>query len=136
MQIPDNYPDALTDELAPFGFEFTSVTADEEGGTDVLFEAEPESFARANRVLRLEESYGSAWPPPSLRLWLSFDRFGDPSEIEFETIDLMAWAAAADPALHARLNSLADPLDHAAAVGEALNAALHPDRADAGEYLE
>lgn len=136
MQLPDNYPDALTDELAPFGFEFASVTADEEGGAVVRFVAEPESFVRANPGLGIEESYGTGWPPAHLQLQLLFDRFGDPFHIDFETIDLMSWAAAADPGLHVRLASLADPLDHAAAVGEALGAALQPDRADAEEYLE
>ncbi len=136
MQIPDTYPDALTDELAPYGFEFSSVSADEEGGAIVAFLAEPESFVRANPGLGIAESYGTAWPPANLRLLLLFDRFGDPFHIDFETIDLMSWAAAADPGLHARLSSMADPADEAAAVGEALGAALHPDRADADEYLE
>jgi len=48
----------------------------------------------------------------------------------------MSWAAAAAPELHARLSSMADPQDQAAAVGEALGAALRPERADADEYLE
>ncbi len=136
MQLPDNYPDALIDELAPYGFEFAGVSADDEGGATVLFVAEPESFVRTNPNLGIEESYGTGWPPAHLRLRLSFDRFGDPFHIDFETIDLMSWAAAADPGLHARLSSMADPSDHAAAVGEALEAALRPDRSDAEEYLE
>jgi hypothetical protein len=48
----------------------------------------------------------------------------------------MSWAAAADPELHGRLSSMSDPFDQAAAVGEALAAALRPDRSDAEEYLE
>ena len=56
MEIPDDYPDALTDELAPYGFEFAAVSDDEEGGTIVLFEAEPESFVRAYPLLGIEES--------------------------------------------------------------------------------
>jgi hypothetical protein len=136
MQLPDNYPDALTDELAPYGFEFASVSADDEGGATVLFVAEPESFVRSNRGLGIAESYGTGWPPAHLRLRLLFDRFGDPFHIDFETIDLMSWAAAADPKLHTRLSSMADPADQAAAVGEALGASLQPDRADAEEYLE
>ena len=136
MQIPDDYPDALTDELAPFGFEFDSVSADEEGGAAVRFVAEPDSFVRANPGLGIEESYGAGWPPEHLRLELLFDRFGDPFNIDFETLDLMSWAAAADHGLHARLSSMADPIDHAAAVGEALAAALRSDRSDAEEFLE
>jgi hypothetical protein len=136
MQLPDNYPDALTDELAPYGFEFASVSTDDEGGATVLFVAEPESFVRGNPDLGIEESYGTGWPPAHLRLQLLFDRFGDPFHIDFETIDLMSWAAAAAPELHARLSSMADPQDQAAAVGEALGAALRPERADADEYLE
>src|SRR5665647_3444660 len=124
MQLPDNYPDALTDELAPYGFEFASVSADDEGGSTVLFVAEPESFVRTNPGLGIEESYGKGWPPEQLRLQLLFDRFGDPFQIEFETIDLMSWAAEADPELHARLSGMADPADQAVAVGEALRAVL------------
>ncbi|HQV95963.1 MAG TPA: hypothetical protein PLF41_15995 [Anaerolineales bacterium] len=59
-----------------------------------------------------------------------------PFHIDFETIDLMSWAAAAAPELHARLSSMADPEDQAIAVGEALEAALQPERADPDEYLE
>jgi hypothetical protein len=136
MQLPDNSPDALTDELAPYNFEFASVSADDEGGATVLFVAEPESFVRANPGLGIEESYGTGWPPAHLRLQLLFDRFGDPFQIEFETIDLMSWAAAAAPELHSRLCTMADPEDQAVAVGEALSAVLRPDRADASEYLE
>jgi hypothetical protein len=136
MEIPDDYPDALTDELAPYGFEFTFVSEDEEGCVDVLFEAEPDSFVRAHPRLGIEESYGSAWPPASLRLWLKFDHLGDPIQIDFETIDLLSWAAAMDPELHDRLNTMAEPLDHAVAVGEALGAALQPDRAGVEEYLD
>jgi hypothetical protein len=135
MQLPDNYPDALTDELAPYSFEFAGVTADDEGGATVVFVAEPESFVRSNPGLGIEESYGADWPPAQLRLQLSFDRFGDPFQIEFETIDLMSWAASADHELHARLSSMDDPSDQAAAVGEALGAALQPDRSNE-DYLE
>lgn len=136
MQLPDIYPDALTDELAPYGFEFASVSADDEGGAEVIFHAEPASFVRAYPGLGIEESYGRSWPPAQLRLQLLFDRFGDPFHIDFETIDLMAWAAAVDPGLHALLSSMADPSDQAAAVGEALGATLRPEGADGNEYLE
>ena len=136
MQLPDNYPDALTDELAPYGFEFAGVSADDEGGATASFVAEPASFVRTNPGPAIEESYGTGWPPAHLRLGVSFDRFGDPFHIDFETIDLMSWAAAADPELHARLSSMDDPSDQAAAVGEALGAALQPDRRNAEEDLE
>ena len=136
MQVPDHYPDALIDELAPYGFEFASVSTDDEGGVTLLFVAEPESFVRAYPGFGIEESYGTGWPPDHLRLQLSFDRFGDPFHIAFETIDLMSWAAAADPELHGRLSSMSDPVDQAAAVGEALGTALQPERSDAEEYLE
>jgi hypothetical protein len=136
MELPDDYPDALTDELVPYGFEFASVTEDDEGGVAVLFEAEPESFVGANPGLGIEESYGSAWPPDALELWITFDRLGDPVQIDFETIDLLSWAAAVDPALHVRLNTMAEPLDHAVAVGEALGAALRPEQSPVDDYLE
>lgn len=136
MVIPEAYPDALTDEVAPYGFEFTSMTADEDGITSVLFEAEPESFARAHRDVGIEDSYGSRWPPPSLQLWLRFDAGGDPIQIEFEVFDLLAWSASADPALHARLNSMEDPFDHAVAVGQALSELLQEDQSPTDDYLE
>jgi hypothetical protein len=136
MEIPDDYADALTDELAPYGFEFVSVSEDDEGGVAVLFEAEPDSFVRAYPGLGIEESYGSAWPPDALELWVKFDRLGDPVQIDFETIDLLSWAAAIDPGLQVRLNTMAEPLDHAVAVGEALGAAVQPERSPAEDYLE
>jgi hypothetical protein len=136
MQLPDNYPDALSDELAPYSLEFSAVSANDEGGVTVVFVAEPESFVRAHPGLGIEESYGRRWPPSHLLLEVSVDRFGDPFQIEFETIDLMSWAAAVDSGLHARLSSMDDPSDQAAAVGEALGAALRRDRAHPDDYLE
>lgn len=136
MKIPEEYPDALIDELAPYGFEFGSMTAGEDGETAVLFEAEPESFVRVNPRLGIEESYGSAWPPARLRLWVKFDRHSDPIQIDFETIDLLAWAASANPELHDRLNTMTEPLDHAVAVGEAISSVLRNERQAAGDYLE
>jgi hypothetical protein len=134
MPIPDDYTDALTDELAPYGFEFGSVGQDEDGLTAVLFEAEPESFARAYPWLRIEDSYGAQWPPRSLKLWLKFDRHDDPVQLDFEVFDLLAWAASADPELHTRLNTMEDPPDHAVAVGEALGHALEQEGPEANEY--
>ncbi|MFN8137558.1 MAG: hypothetical protein U0R79_08315 [Propionicimonas sp.] len=128
MEIPDGYIDALTDELAPFGLEFNSVTTSEDDDvTAVLFEADPESFARAYPGLGIEESYGDGWPPACLDLWLKFDRHGDPVEAEFEVFDLLAWAASVDPGLHDRLNVMHDPSDHAVAVGEALRRVLEQE---------
>ena len=136
MEIPDDYTDALTDELAPYGLEFASVAQGDEGGTVVLFEAGPESFVRAYPDLGIEESYGSAWPPDQLELRVGFDNRGDPIQIDFETIDLLSWAAAVDPELLVRLNTMTDPLDQAVAVGEALGAALQPERVAADDYLD
>jgi len=136
MEIPDDYTDALTDELAPYGFEFGSVTEGEEGATVVLFEAEPESFVRAHPWLGIEESYGSAWPPDQLRLRVGFDHLGDPIQIDFETIDLLSWAAAVDPELLVRLNTMSDPPDQAVALGEALRAALLPEPGAEDDYLD
>lgn len=136
MRIPDDYTDALVDELAPFGFEFSSVTPGEVGGTNVLFEADPESFTRAHPGLGIEESYGDEWPPVSLQLWLRFDRRGDPIEIDFEVFDLLAWAASDDPELHARLSSMDHPADHAVAVGEALAEVLEQETVALDDYFE
>lgn len=136
MEFPDEYPDALTDEVAAYGFEFTSLSDTEDGGTAVLFEADAESFVRAHPGLGIEESYGTRWPPGSLELWLRFDQFGDPVEISFEVFDLLAWAASTDPDLHARLSSMDDPADHAVAVGEVLEGVLEPEEPIRDEYLE
>jgi len=136
MEIPDDYPDALTDELAPFGFEFAGIRDGDEGGAIVVFEAEPESFVRSHPRLGIEESYGSAWPPARLQLRVGFDDLGDPIQVDFETVDLLSWAAAVDPGLHVRLNTMTDPFDHAAAVGEALGAALQPEQPVSDDYLE
>ncbi|MFT4109657.1 hypothetical protein [Propionicimonas sp.] len=124
MRIPDEYIDALTDELAPWGFEFSTVKDADDGVTEVAFEAEPESFVRAHPGLGIEESYGEAWPPVALELLLAFDQHGDPVGIEFEVFDLLLWTASTDPELHARLSSMEDPDDHAVAVGQALGDVL------------
>ncbi|MGC3995018.1 MAG: hypothetical protein QM779_13025 [Propionicimonas sp.] len=136
MRIQDEYVDALIDELAPFGFEFDSVTDADEGVTEVVFEAEPESFIRSFRGLGIEESYGDAWPPASLELRLAFDEHGDPVEIEFEVFDLLLWTASTDPELHARLSSMEDPEDHAIAVGEALREVLTAQPGTGDDFLE
>lgn len=136
MQIPEEYPDALIDELAPYGFEFASVSEGEDGETAVLFEAEPESFVRAHPGLGIEDSYGDEWPPDNLSLWLRFDRHGDPIQIEFEVFDLLAWSASSDPELHARLNTVEDPFEHAEAVGEALGGVLRQEQLQLDDYLE
>jgi hypothetical protein len=136
MPIPEDYPDALTDELAPYGFEFSTVQEDDDAGTSVLFEADAESFVHTHPGLGIEESYGSGWPPPCLDLWVSFDRHGDPTQITFEVFDLLAWTASEDPELHDRLNTMDDPADHAAAVGEAVGRVLEQERTRANDYLE
>jgi hypothetical protein len=136
MQLPDDYPDLLTDEVAPFGLEFDAVTPDEDGDVSLTFDAEPESFVRAYPGLGIEESYGDAWPPAALELCLRFDPHGDPFQITFEVFDLLAWAASADPELHSRLNTMADPSDHAAAVGETLGRMLEDERPRIDDYLD
>ncbi len=136
MQVPDDYPDALQDELAPYGLEFAMVSAGEDGEIAVLFEAEPESFARAYPDLGIEESYGTAWPPAQLQLWVKFDRHGDPIQLDFEVFDLLAWTASVDPELHDRLNTFDDPSDHAVAVGQALGLVLTEAREPVADYLE
>lgn len=136
MQIPDDYADALTDELGPYGFAYTGSAPTDDGGVDLLFEAEAESFVRANPELGIEESYGGQWPPEALELWLRFDAHGDPVEISFEVFDLLADAASTDPALHARLSSMEDPGDHAVAVGQAMGRVLAGEVAPADDYLE
>lgn len=128
--LPEGYLDDLQDELAPLGLEYGSAT-EEPGVTEVVFTADPESVAHAHPWLGIKESYGRAWPPAQLELRLRFD-LGDPTQVEFETIDLLAHTASTDPALRDRLNTLADPADHAAAVGEALAEAFaEPEEAEA-----
>lgn len=137
MHIPDDYLDALTDEVAPYGFEFGSVTdPDEDGGTSIVLEAEPESFVRAHPGLGIEESYGDAWPPACLTLRVEFDAHGDPVVIEFEVFDLLVTTASIDPELHGRLNSMEDPAAHAVAVGEALGEVLAAPSDPTDDYLE
>ena len=126
--LPEGYLDALQDELAPFGLEYGSAS-EEAGVTEVVFTADPESFVRAHPQLGIEESYGRNWPPAQLELRLAFE-LGDPTQVEFETVDLLAETASTHPALRDRLNTLADPADQAAAVGEALAEALDEPEAD------
>ena len=125
MELPTGYTDLLSDELAPFGLEFSSITTTDEV-TSVRFQADPESFVRDHPGLGIAESYGATWPPAALALWVRFDAEANPVEISFEVFDLMMWAASVDPGLRDRLNTLADPADHAEAVGEALAAVLYP----------
>lgn len=136
MDLPDGYLDALSDELAPYGFEFGATTPDEDGGLALRYQADPESFAREFPQAGVEDSYGVHWPPHHLALWLRFDRHGDPYEISFETFDLLADTASNDPQLNSRLNTLEDPSDQASAIGEALYAALHPQHHEYSDYLE
>lgn len=134
VDLPDGYLDALTDELAPFGFEFDQVRQDAEG-IELDYRADPDWFVRQYPNFGVEESYGRSWPPAGLHLRLRIDSGGDPVQLEFETIDLFAQTASVDLALRDRLNTLADPGDHAVAVGQALAAALQEPE-DAGDYLD
>ena len=127
MPMAPDYADLLTDELAPFGFVFVR---SHECATDkhktVTFAADPESFVTAYDAADIEDSYGDAWPPDALTLSIDVDPDGDVTRIVFETHDLLDWAAANEPELAARMNSLIDPVDQAQAVGEALAAILAP----------
>ncbi|HRA75684.1 MAG TPA: hypothetical protein PLE12_05565 [Propionicimonas sp.] len=125
MELPEDYVDLLADELAPFGLGFAAVQENPEE-TAVLFEAEPQSFVRSFGAVDVEDSYGEQWPPASLELRVQVGPRGDVVEVSFEIWDLLADAAGSDPELAARLGSLADPADQAAAVGEALRAVLEP----------
>ncbi len=126
VELPEGYVDALVDELSPFGLELAGVSTDGDDITAVLFEADPESFVATCPGRGFEESYGEQWPPHRLSLWLKFDCHGDPIEATFEVFDLFSSAASTDPELRDRLNTLADPADHAVAVGQALSAVLDP----------
>ena len=125
MELPEDYVDLLADELAPFGLGFAAVQENPEE-TAVLFEAEPQSFVRSFGAVDVEDSYGEQWPPACLELRVQVGPRGDVVEVSFEIWDLLADAAGSDPELAARLGSLADPADQAAAVGEALRAVLEP----------
>ena len=130
MPVPEGYVDLLTDELAPFGLVF--VRRDE---STITFEADPRSFVAAYDAADIEESYGDAWPPDALVLSIDVDPDCDVTRIEFETYDVLDWAAAADPELGGRLNNVNDPADQAQAVGAALGALLAPaDPARFGEW--
>lgn len=134
MELPAGYLDALSDELAPFGLDLRAVTSDDDG-TEVSYRTDAASFVRAHPDLGIAESYGSAWPPDELTFWLRFTPGGDPVELVFETVDLLAQTASVDPGLRDRLNTLDHPGDHAEAVGEALAVALNPS-SEASDYFE
>ena len=131
MTVPQNYPGLLTDELSPFGLTFVSmrrVSGSEDERTTLLFEADPESFVIRFHGFDIAQSYGDRWPPVSLDLWIDVDDHNNVTRIDFETHDLLEWAASVDPALESRLNNLSDPADQAAAVGEALGLLVSPPR--------
>jgi len=124
MGLPDGYLASLSDNLAPYGLEFATCTELPGGTTELVFTTDPQSFARQHPQLGVEFAYGDEWPPPQLRLILAFDEQLNPLQAEFETVDLLAWTASADPALRNRLNTLDDPEDHASAVAEAFGEIL------------
>lgn len=123
MDLPDDYVDVLSDELAPFGLEFVTAESTPDGEWQIRFEAEPESFVHRYPWTDIDASYGSSWPPESLSLWVKGEG-SDVVEITFEIYDLLLWAQAEAPGLAGRLGNLDDPEDQAAAVGEALNEVL------------
>lgn len=131
MELPDDYLDALSDELAPFGFEFAEVSEGPEGETVIRFEAEPDAFARRYPWTEIDASYGDEWPPPALELWIRVDDRGDFVEISFEIFDILLWAAADAPDLAGRLATLNDPEDQATALGQAFYELLNPPVRDA-----
>jgi hypothetical protein len=134
MGLPDGYLATLSDDLAPYGLEYSSTVERPGGITELIFTTEPEGFAQQHPQLGVEFAYGEDWPPPRLKLLLAFDQRLNPLRAEFETVDLLAWTASADPMLRNRLNTLDDPDDHAAAVAEAFGEILAV--ADpSGDYL-
>lgn len=135
VELPDGYVDALSDELAPYGFEFLGVRRDAEG-LELDFRADPDSFVRHYPDLGIAESYGQSWPPVGLHLRLRVDGRGDPVQLDFETIDVLVHTASVDPELRDRLNTLADPADHAVAVGQAVAAALVLPEDNEQRYLD
>jgi len=127
MELPEDYLDVLTDELAPYGFEFSTAETDSEGQWQIRFEVEPEWFVHRYPWTEIDASYGDAWPPEQLALWIRIDS-RDVVEITFEVYDVLLWAQAEAPELAGRLSTLEDPEDQAAAVGQALGEVLNqPD---------
>ncbi len=123
MDLPDDYLDVLTDELAPFGLEFDAAESTADGEWQIRFETEPESFVHRYPWTGIDASYGSSWPPEVLSLWIKGEG-SDVVEITFEIYDLLLWAQAEAHDLAGRLGSLDDPYDQAAAVSEALSELL------------
>lgn len=137
MELPQGYIEDLMDELAPYGLEFEAVSVTPDTGwREVTFRADPDSFLRRYPELGLEDLYGEQWPPSGLYLRLRINPAGDPMQLDFETIDLMSQTAAADLELRDRLNTLADPADHAVAVGQALELALAPVSDEDDTFIE
>lgn len=134
MTVPQNYVGLLSDELAPFGLAFVSarrVSSDsdpEDEQTTIVFEADPESFVAHFNCPDIVGSYGDRWPPESLKLWIDVDDHNNVTHIDFETHDLLEWAASTDSALESQLNNLDDPTAQAAAVGRVLGLMVAPSR--------
>ena len=135
MGLPDGYLAALSEDLAPYGLEFAGTQELDGSTTQLVFTTDPQGFAQQYPQLGVEFAYGQDWPPAQLRLVLEFDRWGNPLRVEFETVDLLAWTASADPRLRNRLNTLEDPDDHAAAVAEAFGEILTVADPDS-DYLD
>lgn len=135
MGLPDGYLASLREDLAAYGLEFGGISDLAGGITELVFTTDPEGFAQEHPQLGVQFAYGEAWPPANLRLIVDIDQRRNPLRIEFETVDLMAWTASADPMLRNRLNTLDDPDDHAAAVAEAFGEILTVADPD-GDYLD
>ena len=137
MDLPEGYIEDLMDELAPYGLEFEAVAVSSDAGwREVTFRADPDSFVRRYPELGIDEIYGEDWPPSGLYLRLRINPAGDPTQLDFETIDLMSQTASVDPSLRDRLNTMADPADHAVAVGQALELALTPSEDEDDSFFE
>lgn len=128
MELPSDYLDLLSDELAPFGLEFESAVLDDEDVWQIRFEAEPDTFVHQYPWTELDASYGSGWPPATLELRIAVEG-KDVVEISFEIYDVLLWAQGDSPELAGRLGTLDDPPDQAEALGQSLAALLRrPDR--------
>lgn len=136
MELPEGYLDSLGDELAPFGLSYDHTEPDDDGGVQLCFIADADSFVHAYPEAGIAESHGSHWPVEKLELWVRIDPHLDPYDVSFENFDLMLETASTDPELHTRLNTLGDPQDQASAIGEALASVLQSDAGVSDDYME
>jgi len=130
MTVSPEYPDMLADELAPFGLVFARMSPSASAGdprTEIVFQADPESFVDHFQARDIVRSYGGNWPPEQLHLRIEIDGRDNVTQAVFEIYDLLGWASS-DPGIGSQINTLADPAGQAASVGQAMNAVLTPYR--------